>query len=505
MSPPPPPDGPTDRPADYGSVAVPPQPTKPTKPSTRALAPDLLRGFLMLTMAMDHMALALNTWEHGTGRETEMDGVVIKQWNRPAAYVVRTLTHLCASGFTMLLGMGVVYLGRSRTRLGWSSMRIAKYFAVRGAVLTLVGVLLGIIVSGGKLWFLNFVLFSLAVDYFLAGMLWVVMDKTEPLLAGLVSRVFPDKTDEVDVEEEPLIRRERESSDFGVVVSWHSHNFLLAVLALVTIWWNIWLSPTHGYCQVDDQASTTSQLLSIQEKEGFENPAMSHSPFWGVWFWITTTTHVESVFPPMAWLSFAILGLLYGRVDVTRMWSSRVASLCNMVAGLGFLVIFVMTRVFHFGNLSEGCIQTRERLEHPDQNPYLVSPQAFFYMIKYPPDVAFWAFTLAGNFFLLAFFGGIPESVAKRFTLLLDFGRVALFFYIVHLFVIFALGGSVVAWLGHEVGRGGPMDPDKTKGIDNLFAYLGIWALTMLLLWPLMRWYGRFKGGKSAHSIWRFF
>ncbi|KAF4984117.1 hypothetical protein FDECE_17156 [Fusarium decemcellulare] len=489
----------TDRPDDA------PTPSKPTKPSTRALAPDLLRGFLMLTMALDHTALALNTWQHGTGRETEMDGVVIKQWNRPAAYIVRTLTHLCASGFTMLLGVGVVYLGRSRTRLGWSSLRIARYFAVRTAVLTFIGVLLGLAVSAGQVWFMNFVLFSLAVDYFLAGLLWLVVDKTEPLLARAVTRMVPDKVD--DDEDAPLLSRERrDSAAFGAKVSWHVHNAILAVLGLVTIWWNIWLSPTHGYCQVQEHGSDTYlQPLSVSASENPEGPAVSHNALLGIWFWTTITERVVSVFPPMAWLSFAILGLLYGRIDVARTWTPRVASLCNFAAGLGFLVIFVLTRVLHFGNLSEGCLQTPEHDKYPDRNPYLVSVQSFFYIIKYPPDVAFWAFTLAGNFFLLAFFGGIPTHMAKRMTLLLDFGRAALFFYLAHLFLVFILGAVMVGLFGHDTGHPEQMNPDSTRGIDNVFAYLSIWAFAMLLLWPLTKWYGRFKLGKPADSIWRFF
>ncbi|KAM0424438.1 hypothetical protein ACHAPT_010360 [Fusarium lateritium] len=483
---------------------------KPAKQSTRALAPDLLRGFLMLTMALDHMALALNTWQHGTGRETEMDGVVIKEWNRPVAYVVRTLTHLCASGFTMLLGIGVVYLGRSRTRLGWSSLRIARYFAVRTTVLTLVGVLLGLAVSGGKVWFMNFVLFSLAVDYFLAGLLWLVIDRTEPLLARAVSRVFPDKVSDGEEVDETLLSREgvQDGSEFGVLVSWHVHNGLLAILGLVTIWWNIWLSPTNGYCDIKDHASSSSavmQPLSVAANEGPDGPAVSHNPLLGIWFWITQTERVMSVFPPMAWLSFAILGLLYGRIDVTRTWNSGVAALCNLVAGLAFLVVFVLTRVLHFGNLSEGCLQAPEHDRHPDRNPYLASVQSFFYIIKYPPDVAFWAFTLTGNFFLLAFFGGIPASVAKRFTLLLDFGRAALFFYIAHLFFVFIFGALMVSLFGHDTGIPTQMDPGSTRGIDNVFAYLGIWAFAMLVMWPLVRWYSKFKGGKPADSIWRFF
>jgi uncharacterized membrane protein len=493
----------------YGSIhghnnVSTPEPSKPTKPGTRALAPDLLRGLLMLIMAMDHMALALNTWEHGTGRETEADGVIIKKWNRPAAYFVRTLTHLCAPGFTMLLGMGVVYLGRSRTKLGWSTMRIAKYFAVRTLVLILVNFVLGLILSVGKLWLMNFVLFALAIDYLLAGLLWLAMDFTEPLLARAVTKMVPEKRDS---ENEALLDGQtREVSELGVRVSWHAHNAFLAVLGLVTIWWNIWLSPTHGHCEVKDHASFQLNAISAAGNKGpADGPAVSHNPWFGIWFWTTITERVMSAFPPMAWVSFAILGLLYGRIDTSRTWSARTSSLCNFAAGLGFVILFVFTRVFQFGNLSDGCLQTPEHIKHPDSNQYLVSVQSFFYIMKYPPDVAFWAFTMAGNLFLLAFFGGIPTNIAKRFTILLDFGRAALFFYLSHMFLVFIFGALMVRWFGHDTGRNGPMGSHSTRGIDNVFAYLGIWAFAMLLIWPLVRWYSRFKATKSADSIWRFF
>lgn len=82
----------------YGSTAATALPPKPSQPRTRVLAPDLLRGLLMALMAMDHTALALNTWQHGTGRDSESDSAVIRSWNRPVAYAVRTLTHLCGAG-----------------------------------------------------------------------------------------------------------------------------------------------------------------------------------------------------------------------------------------------------------------------------------------------------------------------------------------------------------------------------------------------------------------------
>ncbi|KAH6982407.1 hypothetical protein EDB80DRAFT_882707 [Ilyonectria destructans] len=102
--------------------------------------------------------------------------------------------------------------------------------------------------------------------------------------------------------------------------------------------------------------------------------------------------------------------------------------------------------------------------------------------MKYPPDVEFWAFTLPGNFFLLALFGGLPIRISQRFTILLDFGRAALFFYIAHLFAVFIVGAILVPLLGHDVGIPSPNNPDYSQDIDNVWAYFATWVACMLLL-----------------------
>lgn len=469
----------------------------------RVLGPDLLRGLLMALMAMDHMALSLNTWEHGTGRVSESDGAVVRAWNRPAAYTVRTLTHLCGPGFTFLLGMGVVFLGRSRSsRLGWSSARLARYFAERALVLTGVTVALGLLVSGGQVWLFNIVLFALAVDYLLAGLLWLAIEKTEVLLARLVDGVMHHGREEEDDEEDverPLMGDHDAStpaSERALSISWHIHNVLLLALSVVTIWWNIWLSETHGHCRSDSETSTLAT-------DAMTYP--SRHPLLDLWFWPVTTKRIMSVFPPLAWVSFAILGIIYGRILSVRSWSISASTLGHLSAGLFFSIVFVLTRVLRIGNLSEDCLQTPDQ-EGNGGNPYLASPQAFFYLVKYPPDVAFWAFALAGNLLLLAILGAIPARVAsRRLLILLDFGTAALFFYVVHLFVVAGAGAVMIPWFGREVGRANPMNPGSTRGIESIPAYLAIWALAMLVMWPMTRWYGQFKSTKSADSIWRFF
>lgn len=54
------------------------------------------------------------------------------------AFLTRWLTHLCAPGFFMLMGIGIVYFAESRVAAGWSTARITRFLATRGVVLLLV-------------------------------------------------------------------------------------------------------------------------------------------------------------------------------------------------------------------------------------------------------------------------------------------------------------------------------------------------------------------------------
>jgi hypothetical protein len=221
-----------------------------------------------------------------------------------------------------------------------------------------------------------------------------------------------------------------------------------------------------------------------------------------------TSRRVISGFPPLAWLSFAIVGLLYGRIVLSRPWTPATVNRANAVAGLGFAAIFVATRVLRVGNLSEGCLHMPEHVAQPaGANPYLASVASFFYLVKYPPDVAFWSFTLAVNFVLLAAFGALPPRFAKRtFHVLLVFGTSALFFYVVHLFLLFALGAAWIAAVGHKLESKDPFTNEPGGiGVDQIWAFLTNWVLALAILYPLCRWYGRFKKTQGVDSLWRFF
>ncbi|KAI0197708.1 hypothetical protein F4808DRAFT_452360 [Astrocystis sublimbata] len=476
--------------------------------SSRALAPDLLRGLLAVIMLFGHTATVLHTWPHGTGRILEADGQVVKEWTFTTAYIVRTLTHLCAAGFTFLLGMGVVYHGQSRTRLGWKSTQLVYYYVVRCVLLTAVTVVLGLVTSAGQLWFMNAVLFSLAVDYLLTGLLWLALDKVAALPTPFFTAVRmgresagDDETRSRNNDEErltqPLLRQRRVTCPTDYVsyctsMSWHVHNLVLLILSFVTIFWNIWLSDNNGMCERAIAASTTTSPTNYAIR---------------VWFWVImdVDAHVVSGYPPMAWLSFSILGMLYGRLVTARSWSRWTFFFAHSLSSILFSALFVATRTFEFGNLSTGCLQTPEQDANPAQNPYLRSVKSFFYVVKHPPDVAYWALTMAANLALLAIFNAISPSIAKRFTLLLDLGKSALFFYVAHLVLIFGVGPVLIAMLGEKTDIPEPMDPSRTEGIASLPVYFGCSILLLGVLWPICRWYSTFKSKKGADSLWRFF
>jgi len=477
--------------SNYGSSPI---TSNPTKSAARSLAPDALRGLLMVLMALDHNVQLLRPWPHATAVDGEADSVLVSRWNRPLAYVMRTLTHLCAPGFTFLLGMGVVYFGRSRTNLGWGTGKMSRHFLIRSAVLLVVMEVLGLAITAGNVWLFNIVLFALAVDYLLVGWLWQIISKTEFTLAYLLLKVLPEKKE--DDPTEPLLQdREGEENiapDRAIIrasdISWHLHNVFLLGLALVTIGWNVWLSPTNGYCGIEPVEKLPS------------------STWVRILFYSVMSERVFSTFPPMAWLSFAILGLLYGRIILARSWNAKAIATGNILAGVVFTLIFVATRLLHFGNLSEDCLQMPEHLAHTDQNQYLASATSFFYLIKYPPDVAFWSFTMACNFFLLAFFGSIPPRIASRaFDVLLVYGTSALFFYVVHLFLLDGTSNLLIYLIGHPTGFYDPLTGTDAVGVDQLWAFFLNWVVVLAVLYPLCRYYGEFKKTRGPDSIWKFF
>lgn len=75
------------------------------------------------------------------GTHSEAWNGPLELWHdNPGYYFSRFVSHFCAPSFAFLMGTGMVLLSLSRReKLGWSGMKLFKFFWLRGVVLVALG------------------------------------------------------------------------------------------------------------------------------------------------------------------------------------------------------------------------------------------------------------------------------------------------------------------------------------------------------------------------------
>jgi len=105
----------------------------------RYLSVDVLRGVIMIIMALDHVigAMAIHPETEVSFKNAMFNGYIsgIQQWSR-------LLTHLCAPGFQLLAGMGLAMSVARAQQVGTSEGKITSDLLTRGQVLILADFLL---------------------------------------------------------------------------------------------------------------------------------------------------------------------------------------------------------------------------------------------------------------------------------------------------------------------------------------------------------------------------
>ncbi len=92
---------------------------------------DLLRGLLIVLMALDHANFHIAR-QHSSG---EYWGGPLPGFPTGAHFLTRFVTHFSAPGFFFLLGVGMVLFAGSRSDAGWKIGKIRWHFLLRGLVL----------------------------------------------------------------------------------------------------------------------------------------------------------------------------------------------------------------------------------------------------------------------------------------------------------------------------------------------------------------------------------
>jgi uncharacterized membrane protein len=211
------------------------------------------------------------------------------------------------------------------------------------------------------------------------------------------------------------------------------------------------------------------------------------------------------LFPLVPWIGVMAAGNVFGSLYLLE--AERRRKLMAQI-GLGLTVAFIVLRLTNlYGNPPVG-------LGGASQGAWHVQPTVektvilFFDVEKYPPSLQFLLMTLGPSLLLLGWLDGELDQKAGKQTIspalspLLTFGRVPMFFYILHLYLIHALAivmgvlfHQPVGWLLHGGFMFGAPD---SWGYNLPFIYL-MWITAVVILYFPCRWY---EGVKQRRKDW---
>lgn len=190
------------------------------------------------------------------------------------------------------------------------------------------------------------------------------------------------------------------------------------------------------------------------------------------------------LYPFLPWTGVMILGYCFGRI-----YRLEGAARRRAIAGTGaaLAALFVVLRILN---------------GYGDPQPW--SPQAtglrtvlsFLNTTKYPPSLMFCCMTLGPALLLLALIDGVYNRLTNVFTV---YGRVPFFYYLLHFYllhlvaaVLFVAGGGTLTQ-GFQGVEGVPFKFVVPGEGLRLWQVYGVWMGVVALLYPLCKWYGKYK------------
>jgi uncharacterized membrane protein len=385
----------------------------------RLVSIDVLRGLVMVIMALDHARDFLTSVQTPPEDLAHTSG---------ALFFTRFITHFCAPVFAFLAGTGAFLA----TRRGRSVQQVSQFFLTRGLWLLL----------------LEFTIVDFAwgfVPWAHGGVIWIL--GWSMIVMALIVRL---------------------------PVRW------IAVLGLSMI-------ATHNLLDPINPAS------------------------FGRFYWLWMLLHTPGRIPVSATFSFSVRYVLIPWVGVMaagfafgsllhrpdgRSWILRIGISAT-------LLFFVLRAINLYGNGIAGLPFGYPRSAGPwgVQPTLSLTVVSFFNTLKYPPSLDYLLMTLGPSMILLGLLHGAKADRGLN-RILLVFGRVPLFYYVLHIYLIHLIA-VVVALLFHQPVWHGTVIADFAQrpsgyGHGLLFVY-AMWILAVAILYIPCRWFMEFR---SRHRDW---
>ena len=196
---------------------------------------------------------------------------------------------------------------------------------------------------------------------------------------------------------------------------------------------------------------------------------------------------VRTGYPLLPWLGIMMLGYSFGtlyRKGMDASFRKKYLFIMGSVAIVLFLVLRGMNR---YGDMAPWSAQTS----------FALTVCSFLNLTKYPPSLMYTLMTLGPAVIALAL---LEKPLSRLGKAIIPIGRVPLFFYILHLFLIHGLAMVALAISGRPwsdmvlVGSANAKESPWLRGYGfSLAGTYAVWIAVVLLLYPLCKWYDNYK------------
>jgi uncharacterized membrane protein len=385
-----------------------------TKPRIQSI--DILRGLVMIIMALDHV----RDYFHVTAMT---DDPMNFNTTTPQLFFTRWITHFCAPVFVFLAGTSVYLMSLRKTKA-----EVSSFLIKRGLWLIAVEVL---IIS--LAWS-----FDPLYHFFFLQVIWAI--GISMVVLGLLVR--------------------------------------LPYKVLFTIGLAIVLG--HNLLDYPESANVgkTGFLWDLLHAGRFS----AHPLFAGRFILV--------VYPFVPWLGLMIMGFCFGKLYAPSV-EATVRRKYLLQMGFGLIALFVLLRFIN---------------AYGDPYPWATQKNAlytffsFLNIHKYPPSLMYMCITIGPAMIFLA----LIEKVQNRLTDIFNiFGRVPMFYYILHLYFIHVLCAIMFFVEGHTIkdaySKQAPFGFRPAVFGYNLWVVFAIWLFVIVVLYPLCKRYDRYK---STHKYW---
>ena len=377
--------------------------------SKRIESIDLLRGLVMIIMALDHTRDFFHI-EALTGNPLDLSTTT------PFLYFTRWITHFCAPTFVFLSGLSAWLQSRRKTQ-----KELSRFLITRG--LWLVFIELTIVTLG--------ITGDIHFGFFVLQTIWSI---------GISMIIL------------------------GIVI-WLPFNIILLLGLLIVF----------GHNSLDFSEAARKGNVSV----------IWHFLHLPGFFYLGGNHMLGLFYPFLPWTGLMILGYCCGKIysNIEPVRRNRIL----LWMGIGSLVLFAALRAINMYGDTGHWFQ---------QKNSLYTFLSFMNLQKYPPSLLYLCATIGPA---LIFLGTVKNTQSRLAKIIIVYGRVPFFYYILHFYLLQII--NIICYLsrGHSVAQGMegfPRIPFKFampgEGYSLWVVYL-IWISVVIALYPLCKWYDNYK------------